>query len=166
MEYKNIIHVIGLGESAKHFKPDGHLTIGVNDVEGCGRNVCVDRPSVFNTERLKAIESLKVDLFFTHLEDWNYLPRVKKIKLKNIAAHNDRWNDFIPSSNNSPFVACGVAYHFYGATEIKLWGVDFNDHPNIKDEMREQSVRDYALLNKKLGGIISVHPDSYLYGKI
>ena len=163
---RSLIHIVGLGETAKDFKPDGNLTIGVNDVQGCGRNVCVDRPSVFSKERLETIEKLPIEWLFTHLDDWDYLPRVKKIKLKNIAAHNDRWDEFIPSSNNSPFVACGVAYHFYGAKEIQLWGVDLNDHPNIKDEMREQAVRDYALLNKKLKGIISVHPDSYLYGKI
>lgn len=160
------IHIIGLGDTAKGFKPDGNITIGVNDVVGCGRQVCVDRPSVFSDERLETIKGLPVETFFTHLDDWDYLPRVTKIKLKNISAHNDRWNEFIPSSNNSPFIACGVAYHFYGATEIRLWGVDFNDHPNIKNEMREQAVRDYALLNGKLGGIIKPHPDSYLFGKI
>lgn len=163
---KNTVHVIGLGETAKDFIPDGNLTIGVNDVYGCGRNVCVDRPNVFSPERLETIKSLPVESFYSQLDDWSFMPRFKKIELKNINAHNDRWNEFIPSSNNSPFVACGVAVKYYGAKEIRLWGVDFNDHPNIKDEMREQAVRDYALLNKKLGGIIKPHTDSYLFGKI
>lgn len=163
---KNTVHVIGLGETAKDFIPDGNLTIGVNDVYGCGRNVCVDRPNVFSPERLETIKTLPVESFYSHLDDWSFMPTFKKIELKNINAHNDRWNEFIPSSNNSPFVACGVAYKYYGAKEIRLWGVDFNDHPNIKDEMRKQAVRDYALLNKKLGGIIKPHTDSYLFGKI
>lgn len=161
-----MVHVIGLGPSAKQFKPDGNITIGVNDVKGCDYQVCVDRPSAFNHMRYFTIRHLKVKQFFTHLDDWNFLDSFKKIELKNINAHNGRWNEFIPSSNNSPFVACGIANHIFGAKEIRLWGVDFTDHPNIKDEMREQAVRDYALLNKKIGGIIKPHPDSYLFGKI
>lgn len=160
------VHVIGLGETAKDFIPDGNLTIGVNDVYGCGRNVCVDRPNVFSPERLETIKTLPVESFYSHLDDWSFMPTFKKIELKNINAHNDRWNEFIPSSNNSPFVACGIAYYFHDATEIRLWGVDFNDHPHIKDEMRNQAVKDYALLNKRLNGIIKPHPDSYLFGRI
>lgn len=162
----NTVHVIGLGETAKDFIPDGNLTIGVNDVYGCGRNVCVDRPNVFNAERLETIKKLPVAAFYSHLDDWSFMPTFNKIALKNINAHNGRWDEFIPSSNNSPFVACGIALRYHGAQEIRLWGVDFNDHPNINGEMREQAVRDYALLNKKLGGIIKPHPDSYLFGRI
>lgn len=160
------IHVIGLGATANDFKPDGNLTIGVNDVKGCDHQVCVDRPHVFAGSRLYTIENLNVKHFYSHLDDWKFLSGFHKIGLKNIQAHNGRWNEFIPSSNNSPFVACGIAYHFHHAKEIRLWGVDLNNHPNIKDEMRDQAVRDYGLLNRKLGGIIKPHPESYLFGKI
>lgn len=160
------VHVIGLGETAKDFKCDGNWTIGVNNVEGCDYQVCVDRPSAFTPERLETIKSLDVASFYTHLDEWKFLDSFEKMNLKSITAHNDRWSEFIPSSNNSPFVACGIAYYFHDATEICLWGVDFNDHPNIKDEMREQAVRDYGLLNKRLNGIIKPHPDSYLFGRI
>lgn len=160
------IHVIGLGETAKDFKKDGNWTIGVNDVQGCDMQVCVDRPQVFTIERELAIRNLNNLCFYSQLDDWRTIRGFQKINLKNIAAHNDRWSDYIPSSNNSPFVACGIAYYLHDATEIKLWGVDFNDHPHIKDEMREQAVKDYGLLNKKLNGIIKPHPDSYLFGRI
>ena len=160
------IHVIGLGDTAKEFKPDGNITIGVNDVKGCDYQVCVDRPRSFNHLRFLTIRHLKPNIFFSHLDDWNFMPHFEKINLKNIHAHNDRWSEFIPSSNNSPFVACGIAKHIFGATEIKLWGVDFNTHPNIKDEMREQAVRDYKLFNKKYGNIIKPHSGSYLHNKI
>ena len=160
------IHVIGLGATANDFKPDGNLTIGVNDVKGCVHQVCVDRPSVFSKERLETIRDLDVKCFFSQLEDWNFIDELHMIQLKNIQAHNGRWNEFIPSSNNSPFVACGIAYHVFKATEIRLWGVDLNNHPNIKDELRDQAVKDYSLLNRKLGGIINPHPESYLCGKI
>jgi len=160
------VHLIGLGDTAKQFRPDGNPTIGVNDVKGCDYQVCVDRPQVFKLRRYTDICNLDVKAFYTHLSEWKDVKGYTPIKLKNIRAHNGRWSEFIPSSNNSPFVACCIAWHFLGATEIKLWGIDFNTHPNIKDEMREQAVKDYGLLNKKLGGIIQAHPDSYLYGKI
>lgn len=163
---KKTIHIIGLGATANDFKPDGSLTIGVNDVECCDMQVCVDRPNVFKMKRELSIRNLNNLCFYSHLEDWRSIKGFKKIQLKNIAAHAGRWSEFIPSSNNSPFVACGIAYYYYDATEIRLWGVDFNDHPHIKDEMREQAVKDYGLLNKKLNGIIQSHPESYLYGKI
>jgi len=158
-----VVNVIGLGKTAKDY--EGGFSIGVNDVLGCACQVCVDRQNVFSPERLNTINRLSGKPFFSQLDDWKHLD-LHKINLKNINAHNGRWNEFIPSSNNSPFVACGIAYHIYGAKEIRLWGIDFNDHPNIKDEMREQAVRDYALLNEKIGGIIKPHPDSYLFGKI
>lgn len=161
-----LVHVIGLGSTAKYFKPDGNITVGVNDVVGCDYQVCVDRPNGFNKSRLDTINRVRAKAFYTHLDEWRYIHGYTKINLKNINAHNGRWNEFIPSSNNSPFVACGIAFHFLGATEIRLWGVDFNDHPNIKDEMREQAVRDYALLNKKLNGMVKAHTDSYLFGRI
>lgn len=163
---RKTVHVIGLGETAKDFKKDGNWTIGVNDVQGCDMQVCVDRPQAFKMKRELAIRNLNNLCFYSHLDDWSTIRGFFKINLKNIAAHNDRWSDFIPSSNNSPFVACGIAYYLHDATEIRLWGVDFNEHPHIKDEMREQAVKDYGLLNEKLGGIIKPHPDSYLFGRI
>jgi len=160
------VHVIGLGDTAKQFKPDGNITIGVNDVKGCDYQVCVDRPAVFSLRRYTDICNLDVKQFFTHLDEWKDIKGYTKINLKNINAHNGRWSEFIPSSNNSPFVACGVAFHILGATEIHLWGVDFKDHPNIKDEMREQAIRDYALFNRMYGNIIKPHPESYLFGRV
>lgn len=160
------IHVIGLGDTAKEFEKDNNITIGVNDVQGCDYQVCVDRPNVFSGSRLDTINKLRVTCFFTHLDEWKFMDGFNRINLKNIHAHNDRWSEFIPSSNNSPFVACGIAKHFFNASEIVLWGVDLNNHPNIKDEMREQAVEDYRLLNKKLNGIIKPHSDSYLFGRI
>lgn len=167
-----IVNVIGLGDTATEFKPDGNLTIGVNDVQCCDAKVCVDRISAFTQERFrKIINPYPKAGFFTQLHEWdlNQQKHVNIILLKAVHAHNNRWNEFIPSSNNSPFVACGVAYKFFGATEIRLYGVDFNDHQNINGAMREQSVKDFILLQKILnekGCRIIPHEKSYLYGKI
>lgn len=168
-----IIHIIGLGPTAQHFKPDGNITIGVNDEFFCDYQVCVDRPKAFNGYRLNTIIGIilsdRCKAFYSHLEEWNICENFRKIELKAVHAHNDRWNEFIPSSNNSPFVACGVAYKYFNATEIILWGCDFLNHQHLNGEMREQTVRDFKLLqgilNKK-GCVIKPHPNSYLYGKI
>ena len=174
-----IVNVIGLGDTATEFKPDGNITIGVNDVRGCDYQVCVDSHTAFDNKRFSTIIHLKVKSFFTQKSEWgSYLnfnghkkPKdiVKHINLKAVHAHNNRWNEFIPSSNNSPFVACGVAYRYFNATEIYLYGVDFNDHPHLNGAMREQSVKDFQLLQKILnekGCRIIPHEKSYLYGKI
>lgn len=169
-----IVNIIGLGATAKDFKPDGSITIGVNDVQGCDYQVCVDRPERFSDARRNAITGQKSHSFYSQITDWELYFRdtkveFKKLQLKAVHAHNNRWNEFIPSSNNSPFVACGVAYKFFAASEIYLYGVDFHDHPNINGAMREQAVEDFKLLQKILnekGCRIIPHEKSYLYGKI
>lgn len=164
-----LIHVIGLGETAADFIPDGSPTIGVNDVQGCDYQVCVDRPSAFTMERLEIIKSLKPKQFFTHLPDWDRYHSTTQLVLKNINALDGRWAAFTPNSNNSPFVACAVAYKYLGATEIRLWGVDFNTHTHLNGAMRERSVQDFVLLKKLLaakGCCIVPHEGSYLFGRI
>lgn len=164
-----VIHVIGLGETAKEFKPDGNITIGVNDVKDCDYQVCVDRVGAFTSERLTTIKSLAPMGFFSQLEDWSNHPAYRYIQLKNVSAFNNRWKEYVPSSNNSPFVACGVAFKYLGAKEIRLWGVDFNTHKNLNGKMRDASVEDYKLLNKLLstkGCKIVPHAGSYLSGRI
>ena len=171
-----IVNVIGLGATAQEFKPDGSLTLCVNDTNRlCDYRVIVDRYSAFSDGRQFSLmynlaERTKSGVF-SQLTEWDILKykNFTHIDLKAVHAHNNRWNEFIPSSNNSPFVACGVAYKYFNATEIRLWGVDFNDHPNINGAMREQSVKDFQLLQKILnekGCRIIPHENSYLYGKV
>jgi len=171
-----IINVIGLGDTAKEFNPDGNLTLCVNDTNRlCDYRVIVDRFSAFSKGRQFALMYNLVERtskgVFSQLPEWDILKdkNFTHINLKAIHAHNNRWNEFIPSSNNSPFVACGVAYKYFNATEIRLWGVDMLDHPHLNGAMREQSVKDFKLLQKILnekGRRIIPHEKSYLYGKI
>lgn len=168
-----IVNVIGLGATAQEFKPDGNITIGVNDVQGCDYQVIVDRQKAFSGERferiLNHVLSDKCKKLFSQLDEWFLFDDFELLQLKAVHAHNNRWNEFIPSSNNSPFVACGVAYKYFGATEIRLWGVDMLDHPHLNGAMREQSVKDFQLLQKILnekGCRIIPHEKSYLFGKI
>jgi len=166
------VHIIGLGPTAKDFKPDGSITIGVNDVHGCDYQVCVDKPAAFSNQRFAEIcfiASFLTKKFYTHLNEYGCFHNSEIIKLKAVHAHNNRWNEFIPSSNNSPFVACGVAYKYFNANEIRLWGVDFLNHPNIKDGMRDAAVKDFVLLQQilnKKGCVIIPNKDSYLFNRI
>lgn len=164
------VHVIGLGATAKDFKPDGNTTIGVNQVKNTDVTVCVDSVArMRETGRMYEMIAVSGYKMFTQFKEWNHFFVVEQIELKAVHAHAYRWNQFIPSSNNSPFVACGVAYKFFNATEIYLWGVDFHDHPHITGAMRDRAVEDYKLLQSLLnrrGCKIIPHPESYLFGKI
>ena len=56
-----IVNIIGLGATGADFKPDGNITIGVNDVWGCDYTVCVDRPSAFTDSRLSEMKSIALN---------------------------------------------------------------------------------------------------------
>ncbi|MBP9725657.1 MAG: hypothetical protein KBE37_12700 [Bacteroidia bacterium] len=164
-----VINVVGCGATANEFKGDWETVICVNDapIVCCAAVVCVDRPERFSIIRRNKIRGHIAKDFFSQFTEW--AAETIKIELKAIHAHNNRWNEFIPSSNNSPFVACGVAYKYFNATEIRLWGVDMLDHPHLNGAMREQSVKDFQLLQKILnekGCRIIPHEKSYLFGKI
>lgn len=165
------IDVLGLGETLEHYKNDGSISIGVNDIQryvSTDYVVCVDVPSVFSAERLEGIKNSKCKGFYTQLKEWQKL--VDNVNL--IEFNRGRGLiDGIDSekfcySNNSPYVACILAYKL-GAKEIVLWGVDFNDHPHLNGASRDKAFRDYKELQKALkerGVTIRVgHSDSYLY---
>lgn len=161
------VSVIGLGETAKDFKPDGSITIGVNDVLNCDYQVCIDRMNAFSEERLQRIFSLHPLKFFSSINDWSAHPTFKKIELKNIGAFNNRWGEFIPSSNNSPFVACGIAHKFFSAREVYLYGVDFYTHPVLAgDSFFKTAVNDFRQLQHITGMKIIPAAGSRLYGKL
>lgn len=164
------INVLGLGDTLKHYVNDGSICIGVNDIQRYHNTdyvVCVDSPDVFKPERLEGIKASKCIGFYTQLEDWT-----KLVQNINIIEFN-RGRGLVEEidtnrfcySNNSPYVACVLAYKL-GATEIVLWGVDFNDHPHLNGSARDKSFRDYKELQKALNkrgvSISCGHSDSYL----
>ena len=168
------INILGLGETLNHFKEDGNITIGVNDIHSRFKTdyvVCVDHPSVFDSKRFHSIASTKCKGFYSQVNDWREV--VKPFNL--IEFNNGRGllheldNDKFCYSNNSPYVACILAYKL-GAKEIVLWGVDFNDHPHINGNSRDKAINDYKELNKefKKRGVKLVigHKDSSLFNMI
>lgn len=163
------ISVIGLGETAKDFKPDGSITIGVNDVTGTDYMVCIDTPLSFSAERFSTIcvEGMNTKGFFSQKTEWRRFEKFIKIELKNIGAFNNRWGEFIPSSNNSPFVACGIAHKFFSAREVYLYGVDFYTHPVLAgDSFFKTAVNDFRQLQHITGMKIIPAAGSRLYGKL
>jgi hypothetical protein len=123
--------------------------------------VCVDKPNRFDDRRRDIIQNNKSKFFITHLlDEWKFENKnVVSIKIgrTNLANFDTQSKDsVIDISNNSPYMACLIAYHF-GARNIGLIGVDFtNNHFNSDDGVHHLNSRmkeietDYALLYKKL----------------
>lgn len=68
----------------------------------------------------------------------------------------------LPKSVTSPFVACVIAWKYYGATEIHLFGVDMINHPHIQGELIRKSKIHFKNLQKALepkGCALVVHGD-------
>jgi hypothetical protein len=142
--------VLGLGESLKEFKPSKNKTIGVNDIfkhHSTDYLVCVDKPSRFTKDRLNTILKSDVKKFYTHLNEWSRLKvRTQIIKLNGLRGSlKGIEGDEVCYSNNSTFVAVVLAYKM-GATQINIYGADFNTHPNFKNTLLETALEDFQKL--------------------
>jgi hypothetical protein len=148
------INVLGLGDSLEHYVPDNNITIGVNDIHKHIKTdyvVCIDHMTAFSKDRLEVIMKTKCKGFYSQIVDWGLIiPNFKFIEFntgRGLLHKLD--NDKFCYSNNSPFVACILAYKL-GAKEIILHGVDLIDHPHIKGNSKEKALLDYKNLNKAL----------------
>ena len=144
------VDVLGLGESLRTYVRSNNYKIGVNDIfkrHTVDALVCVDRINAFTPERFATIKATPYSIFYTHLEEWkNHLRDVQLIKLSGPrgSIKGIESND-VPYSNNSTFVAVVLAYK-HGATEINIFGVDFNTHPNFKDRKGDVALKDFKKL--------------------
>lgn len=131
-----IMHVLAVGESAKHYKGQGPC-IGVNDMSRWGFEpeylLLLNTPVQFTKDRFEIIKSTKPKIIYTNSptqwekvfsygvkefnsRSWSHSNRLQKIS-KNYLYH----------SKTSPFAAISLAYSL-GYDEIILWGVDFVNH--------------------------------------
>ena len=132
-----VIAIIGLGPSKDLFKPEGFdKTIGVNDIWRFYKTdviVCLDREKAFTSERLKVINESKPEAFYSQVVNWDTRPEFIKINISPGYPEKicilDR--NLMAKSYCSPFVACQIAFWFYGATEIHLYGIDMTNHPHL-----------------------------------
>lgn len=156
--------VLGLGESLKEFSGGFDFTVGVNDIFRYHKTdylVVVDRQERFTQERLHVISMSTPEIFFSHHEVWKNSLAKKFCKLifgqrSNLDSLGEVFPYEIPEqfacphSISSPYVAACIAYKL-GAAEIKLFGCDYLQHPNLKDKAKLERVKkDFAELKREL----------------
>lgn len=143
-----IFDVLGLGESLKEFQLSENLTIGVNDIAKYHHTdyfVCVDRPRKFTETRLKNIINNRGEMF-THLEEWLSYRDCNIIELTNgRGLLDDLDSNLVCHSTSSTYVAVVIAYKL-GATEMNIYGADFNTHKAFNGNMLESTLKDFKLL--------------------
>lgn len=169
-----LYNIIGCGETGSLW--DGHgLSIGVNDCEKTGQKVAVliliNHPDRFFGERINVIKASTAMIYTDTVcaSSWKkHFPQSIVLNLRSWAGgFSEKRKDLIYHSKTSPFVAMSLA-HVMGATEMVLWGVDFQNHhkysPGKNDFNNE--VRNYLSLSsalKKSGCKIYVgHKNSFL----
>jgi len=138
---KNVA-VLGTGGSVAEFSPEGYdWTIGVNDIWKIFQTkdiVCLDYPSAFKPDRLKVIQSSKPNKFFSQMVIWDIRPDFEQIKIKpgypDRVCSLDMFQGF-EKSYCSPFVAAQIAFRYYAAQEIHLYGVDLINHPHLDSKL-------------------------------
>lgn len=140
-----IISVVGCAPSSKDwFNTPCDISIGCNDAGKFGKDfdylVVINSRQSFSKEpeRMKVIESSKAKVL-TNDDTWRGLD-YKRVRL--LSFHKTVKKGTVYCSKSSPFVAISYAFNL-GATEILVWGADYNDHPlfNKKDPRS----RDYEL---------------------
>lgn len=147
-----ICHILGLGESCKHWDGTGY-SIGVNDIERYG--IKTDRLIVVNgfrkyPDRLKTVlASRPKDGLYSQIASFTHHPNYKHI------GSMQRWKEgllkkgVLYHSSSSPFIALSMA-HNMGFKEIVLWGVDMVDHPIIKNNTLRKELRMFETFCKAL----------------
>jgi hypothetical protein len=129
------IAILGLGSSIKEFDPkEFELSIGVNDIWKYHKTdavVCLNKPKEFTQDRLKIINESTPKVFYSQMVIWDVRPDFVKIDI--LPGYPDRICSLDgPGFNKSycsPFIAVQIAFKYYFATEIHLFGVDLIDHP-------------------------------------
>ena|SRR5688572_19811911 len=119
------IIVCGCGVSLKRFRrPDGFVTIGVNDV---GRLftpdylVVINERRQFTQERYAYVEASQAKAVFTQLDLAH--PRAVRFRLGKRGGTRRADGDTLDYTNNSPYVAINLA-RYMGASRIGLIGVE------------------------------------------
>jgi hypothetical protein len=167
------IAVLGLGPSLSLFNPlEFQLSIGVNDIWSRVKTdivICLDAKSSYKPQRLKVIEDCRPQKFYSQIVNWDTHPGFELIKLATYYP-NQYCNLDISGINKSycsPFVACGIAYKYYSADEIHLFGVDLIGHSHFDSKQLQDMKQHFkmlkaALKNKRVE--LVVHGDGYLKG--
>lgn len=165
------IACLGLGPSLNLFNPaDFEMSIGVNDIWKYFESeavVCLDKRSAFTAERLLTIDNCKPKAFYSQIVNWDTRPDFHKIELFHHYPNHECILDY-PQFNKSycsPFVACQIAFRYYGAMDIHLFGVDLTNHKHLDRRLCEQIKIHFRNLKGALnvrGCAFVVHGDGIL----
>jgi hypothetical protein len=135
------IDVLGLAPSLKEYKPTGNLTIGVNDIGAyypADVVICVDPLYRFKGERKQTLCRYKPKTFWSHqMCHKQFHPEYKSyIVGRGTASLRDIENpNTVIMGTTSVYAACTLAYNYYKAKEINVYGCDLIDHPAMKDKL-------------------------------
>ena len=131
------------------------VTIGVNDV---GRRftpdylVVVNERRQFDPARFAHVERSEARAVFTQLDLGLAHPRVVRFRLGRRGGTDRPEDGTLHFSNNSPFVAVGLARHL-GASRIGLIGVDFTDDHFFGATGRHPLAAQLARIDREYGGL-------------
>lgn len=146
------VHVCGLGPSLKNFKPDGNFSIGCNDIFRTVETDFLIVVSRLPIARADIVRASRPKVLLSSMSIWQRHPCYEPLPAMMRWRDNKR-NDInmgLYYSNNTPFIACSYAYKYLQAKEIVLWGVDFLDHPYLKDDALLKTWTDFKQLEKEL----------------
>ena len=169
MEHHKIA-VLGLGGSLNEFNPDNFdMSVGVNDIwryHRCEAVVCLDRRQNFTADRMGVIDECRPFDFYSHLACYKERPDFRPIEI--LSSYPDVTCDVtlrqFQRSFCSPFVAVQIAYRYYNAAEIHIFGVDLLNHPKLNNDLCDKIKRHFINLKKALDGkcTLIVHGDGIL----
>jgi hypothetical protein len=150
------IAALGLGPSLKNFNAsDFDLSIGVNDIWRHVQTdvvVCLDYPNIFSPDRLKIINECKPKAFYSQIVAWD--TRKDFVKIDFLPGYPDNFVQFetpkLHKSICSPFVAAEIAFKYYYADEIHLFGVDLINHPNFDRTLCDKALTHFRNLKTAL----------------
>ena len=139
----NKVAVLGTGCSVKEFDPkEFDWSIGVNDIWKYVHTndiVCLNPRKDFTPDRMKIIDESTPEHFWSQIVNYDYRPDFRKIDILPGYPETHCSLDGFPWKMNksycSPFVACQVAYFYYAAHEIHLFGVDMVAHPHLNGDL-------------------------------
>lgn len=134
------IAVLGLGESLSLFNPEEFdLSIGSNDIWRAFKSdvvVCFDYKRAFTADRWQYIENCKPEAFYSQIVEYDTRPEFVKINIA--SGYPDGGcnldTNYLQKSCCSPFIAVQIAWKYYFADEVHLFGVDMTNHPNLNGD--------------------------------
>ena len=149
------VAIIGCGESARYWgRNQFDLSIGVNDCFKFGYTpsqlVVINFERKFTPDRLKTILATRPKKVWTHTSTWKrHFSDAEVIKLSPFNGYVR--NGLIYSSKTSPMVALSLAVK-QGATEIVIYGIDFQNHPSYRQGTKQgdHEVKNYLKFFEQL----------------